>query len=92
MNHSSHAVVSEPGHIGATPRKIGGVSLAQDDTRDDAALTERLDFLILLSGGAALAGVGSRVLLDKLQRDEARVEFVPLNRQYLHLAPLVGVA
>ena len=43
-------------------------------------------------GIAALAGVGSRVLLDKLQRDEARVEFVPLNRQYLHLAPLVGVA
>ena len=30
--------------------------------------------------------------LDKLQRNEARVEFVPLKRQYLHLAPLVGVA
>jgi hypothetical protein len=37
-------------------------------------------------------GVVTRVLLDKLQRREARVEFVPLKKQYLHLAPLVGVA
>lgn len=43
-------------------------------------------------GIAALSGVVSRVLLDKLQRNEGRVEFVPLKRQYLHLAPLVGVA
>lgn len=43
-------------------------------------------------GVAALTGVVSRVLLDKLQRSEARVEFVRLKRQYLHLAPLVGVA
>jgi hypothetical protein len=41
---------------------------------------------------AALTGVVSHVLLDKLQRNEARVEFVLLKRQYLHLAPLVGVA
>jgi hypothetical protein len=32
------------------------------------------------------------VLLDKLQRKEARVELVPLKRQYLHLGPLVSVA
>jgi hypothetical protein len=31
------------------------------------------------------------VLLDKLQRKEARVECVPLKRQCLHLAPLVRV-
>lgn len=43
-------------------------------------------------GVAALNGVVTRVLVDKLQRKEARVEFVPLTRQYLHLAPLVGVA
>jgi hypothetical protein len=43
-------------------------------------------------GTAALNGAVSRVLLDKLQRKEARVEFVPLTRQYLHLARLVGVA
>ncbi|AMY06913.1 hypothetical protein LuPra_00075 [Luteitalea pratensis] len=39
---------------------------------------------------AALSGVVTRVLLDKMQRKEARVEFVPLKRQYLHLAPLVA--
>ena len=43
-------------------------------------------------GVAALNGVVTRVLLDKQQRKVARVEFVPLKRQYLHLAPLVGVA
>jgi hypothetical protein len=43
-------------------------------------------------GTAALSGAVSRVLLDKLQRKEARVELVPLKRQYLHLGPLVSVA
>lgn len=41
---------------------------------------------------AALAGVVSRVLLDKPQRDEAVVESVLLKRQYLHPGPLAGVA
>ena len=43
-------------------------------------------------GMAALSAAVTRVLLEKLQRREARVEFVPLNRRYLQLALLLCVA
>ena len=43
-------------------------------------------------GDAAIFAAQSPVLRDALQRGAGRVEFVKLTRQYLHLAPLVGVA
>jgi len=43
-------------------------------------------------GDAAISAAQSPVLRDALQGGAGRVEFVKLTRQYLHLAPLVGVA
>ena len=43
-------------------------------------------------GDLAIWAAQSAVLRDALQRGAGRVEFVRLTRQYLHLAPLVGVA
>lgn len=41
---------------------------------------------------AALWGVGSSALRDKLARGEGRIEFMELPHQYLQLTSLVGVA
>ena len=46
----------------------------------------------LHQGDTVIWGAASFALKDKLERREGRFEFVPLARQYLHLASLVGVA
>ena len=43
-------------------------------------------------GDGVVYATPSGVLKDKLERREGRFEFLPLTRQYLHLASLVGVA
>jgi hypothetical protein len=43
-------------------------------------------------GDWVLSATPSQILQDKLDRREARFEFMPLRRQYLHLSSLVGIA
>ena len=47
--------------------------------------------LWLQHGDSVLWNTYSTLLADKFERGEAKVEFVVLSRQYLHLSPLVGV-
>jgi hypothetical protein len=43
-------------------------------------------------GNTVVSAAQSHILKDALDRGDARVEFMPLEHQYLHLSHLVGVA